>query len=387
MRSLWLPRVCWVRGNRMPDKHAFLSPSSAVRWYYCPPSAHLCEQFPDQGSVYASEGTEAHRLCEYLLKTALCIPDTDPRQEMQYYCPEMQECAEEYVQYILEKVAAYRASGAEPRVFIEQRLDLRSYIPESMGTADCVILSGDTLEIIDFKYGMHKVPASSVQIRIYALGACDVFSALYDFEHVHVAIFQPRISNVDEMSMQVSELREWGEKELSPRAREAFDGVGAFSCGEWCRMCRARRNCRALAQYELELAKFDFAPPDLLTDEEISEILLRVDDLVSWASGVKEFALESALKGHAYEGFKLVEGRSVRRFTDEEAVAQRVQEAGRDPWEKKLLGVTALEKMLGKKGFSELLSDLVSRSAGKPALVPVTDKRPELHDAARDFQE
>ncbi len=370
----------------MPDKHAFLSPSSAVRWYFCPPSARLCEQFPDQGSVFSAEGTEAHSLCEFLLKQALGMEaGEDPRPRMQYYTGEMEEAAQGYVQYILEKVEAYKTAGSEPSVFVEQRLDLRAYIPESMGTADCVIIAGDTAEIIDFKYGMHRVPATSMQLRIYALGACEAFSFLFDFSRVRMAIYQPRLSSVDETEMSLEDLYRWARDELAPRAREAFDGIGVYACGDWCRMCRARRNCRALADYQMELAKYDFMNPALLSDDEIADVLSRVDELVSWAQDVKSFALKEALRGHVYPGFKVVEGRANRHFTDENEVASRVEAAGKDPWERKLLGITAMEKMLGKKVFGELLSGLVSRPEGKPTLVPVSDKRPEMKNATIEF--
>ena len=369
----------------MPDKHAFLSPSSSVRWYFCPPSAHLCEQFPDQGSVFAAEGTEAHSLCEYFLKKELGMECADPRPGMQYYSAEMEEAAQGYLQYILEKVGKYKAAGVETSVYVEQRLDLREYIPESMGTADCVILAGDTVEIVDFKYGMHRVPATSMQLRIYALGACEVFSSLFAFSRVRMCVYQPRLSSVDEAEMAVDELYTWAREELSPRARQAFDGAGEFACGDWCRICRARRNCRALAEYQLEIARHEFKDPALLSDEEIADVLLRVDHLVSWAEGVREYALGEALRGHAYPGFKVVSGRAVRKYTDDAAVASRVESIGKDPWEKKLLGVTALEKMLGKKAFSDLLSDLITRPEGKPVLVPDSDKRPEWKKAETEF--
>ena len=371
----------------MPGNHAFLSPSSSVRWYFCPPSAHLCEQFPDQGSVYASEGTEAHALCEFLLKSALGMPCVDPRPSLLYYSDEMEEAAAGYVQYILEKVHAYKAAagGIAPSVFVEQRLDLRMYIPESMGTADCVIISGNTAEIVDFKYGMHRVPATSMQLRIYALGACEVFAQLYDLSAVRMAIYQPRLSSVDETEMSVTDLYAWARNELAPRARQAFDGVGEFACGEWCRMCRARRNCRALAEHQLEVAKYEFRNPVLLSDAEIADVLSRADDLVSWVEGVREYALSEALQGHVYPGFKVVSGRSVRRFTNDAEVASRAEKAGVEPWERKLLGVTALEKKLGRKVFGELLADLVVRSSGKPVLVPVSDKRPVFVPAGNEF--
>ena len=371
----------------MPDKHSVLSPSSSPRWYNCQRSARLCEQVPDEGSVYTAEGTEAHALCEYLLKKELGLGTglVDPRPSMQYYTPDMEEAASGYVQYILEKVEAFRASGISPVVYVEQLLDLRSYVPQSAGTADCVVLAGDTAMIIDFKYGFLPVSASSLQLRLYALGVCEMFSALYDFTRVRMAIYQPRLSSVDDAEMTVENLYSWARSELAPRAKLAFDGAGEFACGDWCRFCKVRRNCRALAKYQLELAQYEFKEPELLTDSEIASILSRVDDLITWAGGVKEYALSEALRGHEYPGFKVVPGRAYRRFSDDTEVAARVCGIGMDPWEKKLLGVTALEKMLGKKQFGSLLSDLVIRPEGKPTLVPDSDKREAMFSASADF--
>ena len=369
----------------MPDKHAFLSPSSSERWFNCTKSAWLCEQFPDLGSVFAAEGTDAHRLCEFLLHDMLSMPDTDPRPGMTYYNQEMEEAAQGYVLFIREKLEAWKAKGALPTVFVEQRVDLRAYIPESMGTSDCVIIADDEIEIIDFKYGMYRVPATSLQLRIYALGACELFRNLYDFTRVRMTIYQPRLGAVDEASMDVEELYRWAAEELKPRAELAFAGQGNYSVGEWCRNCRARRTCRELAAHQLEIAKYEFTEPPLLSDEEIADVLGRVDDLVSWATGVKEYALQAALDGRRFAGGKLVEGKSVRKFTDDACVAARVEAAGIDPFEKKMLGLTALEKKLGKRDFQNLLADLVVRSQGKPVLVPVSDKRAEMNLASVEF--
>ena len=369
----------------MPDKHAFLSPSSSERWFNCTKSAWLCEQFPDLGSVFAAEGTDAHRLCEFLLHDMLGMPDTDPRPGMTYYNQEMEEAAQGYVQFIREKLEAWKAKVALPTVFVEQRVDLRAYIPESMGTSDCVIIADDEIEIIDFKYGMYRVPATSLQLRIYALGACELFRNLYDFTRVRMTIYQPRLGVVDEASMDVEELYRWAAEELKPRAELAFAGQGNYSVGEWCRNCRARRTCRELAAHQLEIAKYEFTEPPLLSDEEIADVLGRVDDLVSWATGVKEYALQAALDGRRFAGWKLVEGKSVRKFTDDACVAARVEAAGIDPFEKKMLGLTALEKKLGKRDFQNLLADLVVRSQGKPVLVPVSDKRAEMNLASVEF--
>lgn len=359
----------------MPDKHAFLSPSSSERWFNCPPSAWLSEQFPDLGSVFAAEGTEAHRLCEYLLHEMLAIPDTDLRPSFTYYTEEMEEATQGYVQFIREKLKRRSAEDAAATVFVEQRVDLRAYIPESMGTSDCVIIADDEIEIIDFKYGMHRVPATSLQLRIYALGACELFRSLYAIHRVRMTVYQPRLGAVDETAMEASELYRWAEEELKPRAELAFAGKGPFAVGEWCRNCRARRVCRELAAHQLEIAKYDFADPPLLSDAELADVLSRVDDLVSWASAVKEYALKAVQDGRTIAGWELAEGKSCRKFTDDSAVCARVASAGFDPYEKKMLSLTALEKLMGKKHFKNLLADLVVRQPGKPVLVPVKKGR------------
>ncbi len=371
----------------MPDKHAFLSPSSSERWYNCTPSAWLCEQFPDLGSVFAAEGTEAHRLCEYLLHVMLGIPDADPRPSLTYYNEEMEEAAQGYAQYIREKLEALKASGETPKVFAEQQVDLRMYIPESMGTSDCVIVTEDEIIIIDFKYGMHRVPASSLQLRIYALGACELFSGLYDFTRVHTVIYQPRIHSVDEAEMGTDELYSWAENELKPRAKAAFDGEGEFHAGTWCRNCRARRCCRELAEHQLAIARYDFRDPPLLSDEEIAEVLSRLDDLVNWAGAVKEYALQEALNGRKFAGWKLVEGKAARKFSDDAAAAERILAEGKDPYEKRMMGLTALEKLLGKKKFASLLADLIVKPVGKPTLAPASDRRPEMIPVENVFQD
>ncbi len=369
----------------MPDKHALLSPSSSERWMHCPPSARLCEQFDDPGSVYAAEGTEAHALCEHLLLTALGRESKDPRPSFRLYSQEMQDAAEGYVQYVMEQVVDFLAVGIEPAVYVEQRLYLGAFIPESMGTSDAVIVGGDTVIVCDFKFGMHKVPATSSQLRIYALGVCELLSCLYDIRRVRTVIYQPRLAEIDEAETTREELYGWAADTLAPAAKLAFDGGGEYRCGEWCRFCRARHQCRKLAEEQMDLAKYDFRLPPLLTEEEIADILSRVDVLVSWASGIKDYALQAALAGTQFPGWKIVEGRANRRITDEAAAAEKIIAAGKNPYEQRLLGITALEKLLGKKKFAELLDGLVERPQGKPVLVPLDDKRTEMNIAKTDF--
>ena len=369
----------------MPDVHAFLSPSSAERWYNCTPSAWLSDQFPDQGSVYASEGTEAHSLCEDMLKKALNLPAEDPRPSMQYFNQEMQDAASDYTQFILDRKAALEKKGRHPKVFIEQPVDLRAYIPESMGTSDCVIVSDREIQVIDFKYGYYRVSASSLQLRLYALGALSTLPHRKSVRRVIMVIYQPRISNVDEFGMSVAALQQWGNTELIRRAGLAFSGQGDFQAGEWCRSCRARHMCRHLATHQLEIAKYEFRDPPLLTDEALADALKRAEELNNWVASVRNYATNALLQGRRLPGFKLVSGRSTRRFSDPEAAARRVEEAGKEPWEKRILSVAAMERLLGKKLFREMLSDLVTRPEGSPELTRADDTRPEWHPAEDDF--
>ena len=296
----------------MPNQHALLSPSSSERWLHCPRSARLCEGMADTASSYASEGTEAHALCEHLLLQALGRNTTDPRPQFKQYSNEMQEAAEGYVQYVMEQVSDFRAQGIEPAVYVEQRLDLRTFIPDSMGTSDAIVVGGDTVIVIDFKFGNLPVPATSPQLRIYSLGVCELLSCLYDFTRVRTVIYQPRLGTVDEAEITKDELYAWANDVLSPIAQMAYEGKGEFECGDWCRFCRARNQCRTLAEHQLSLAQYDFKLPPLLTDDEIASILTQVDALVSWASGIKDYALQAALAGTRFPGWKVVEGRANR---------------------------------------------------------------------------
>ena len=212
-----------------------------------------------------------------------------------------------------------------------------------------------------------------------------MFGCLYDFDTVSLHIFQPRLPDESVFTISVAELLSWAENTLKPAAVLAAEGGGEFSCGEWCRFCRAKAVCRKRAEENMKLARYDFVPPASLEDTDIEAVLSRADDLVAWAADVKEYALKQALSGKAWNGFKVVEGRSVRRYTDEEAVAKAVQAEKLDPYEHKLLGITAMTKLLGRTRFDELLGQFIEKPQGKPALVPVSDKRPPMNSAAEDF--
>ena len=370
-------------------KHALLSASSSHRWLNCPPSARLCEQYEDKGSSYAAEGTDAHTLGEYRLKTALGIRAKDPTAHLTYYNEEMEECATGYAAYIMELVEAAKQTCADPVVLIEQRLDFSKYVEGGFGTGDAVIVADGSLHVIDMKFGKGWLISAedNPQMKLYALGALELFDGIYDIDTVSMTVYQPRRENISTYTVSKELLYDWAENVLMPAAKLAYAGEGEFKCGDWCQFCRAKGNCRARANANMELAKYDFTEPALLENDEIANILGKVDALVSWANDVKDFALAEALKGTVIEGWKVVAGRSNRKYTDELAVAETVKATGVDPYEYKLLGITAMEKRLGKKRFEELLEGLVIKPQGKPVLVPLGDKREQLNitSAADDF--
>lgn len=373
-------------------KHAFLSASSSHRWLACPPSALLCAKEADQSSAYAKQGSDAHELCEYLLLKALGHDPPDPTENLDYYDAEMLSCAEGYRDFVMEQVEEARKLSADPLICVEQRLDYSRWVENGFGTGDCVIVADDLLHVIDYKYGLGVLVSASgddgtgnSQLKCYALGALDTFGDLYDIRRIKLSIYQPRRENVDTFEMTVEDLLRWADDVLYPTAKLAFTGDGEFCAGDHCVFCKVKATCRARADYSMELAKYEFEKPAMLDDEEIAAILPMIDSLVSWATDIKEFALQQALSGTVYEGYKVVEGRSNRKYSDENAVARIVQDAGYDPFEKKLLGVTAMQRQLGKKKFQELLGGLLYKPPGKPVLVPTSDSRPELNTAANDF--
>lgn len=372
-----------------PNGHAILSASSSNRWLHCPPSARLGESYEDKGSDYAAEGTDAHSLCEYKLRKALGQKAKNPTKQLSWYSEEMEDCATGYAAYILEQVEAAKQTCADPVVLIEQRVDFSRWVEQGFGTADCIIIADGTLRICDYKHGLGILVSAedNPQMKCYALGALELFDDIYDIDTVSMTIYQPRRQNISTFEITKYELYRWAEEVLKPTAALAFAGDGNYLCGEWCGFCKAKHECRARAEANLSLAQHDFKLPPLLTDTEIEVILSRVDELVAWASDIKEYALQQAVSGKEWNGWKLVEGRSNRKYTNEAAVIQAVSEAGFDPYEKKLLGITALQKLLGKSCFDELLTGFIEKPQGKPTLVPQSDKRPAMNNAKNDFME
>ena len=377
------------RDLAMGTKHALLSASSADRWLHCPPSARLSESYEDKGSDYAAEGTDAHSLCEYKLKKALGMEADDPTENLSWFNQEMDDHATGYAAYVLEQVEAAKESCSDPVVLIEQRVDFSRWVKQGFGTADCIIIADGTLQIIDFKYGLGVLVSAeeNPQMMCYGLGALEIFDCLYEIDTVRMTIYQPRRENISTYELSRENLLRWADETLKPAADLAFAGDGNFLCGEWCGFCKAKNACRARAKANLELAKYEFKLPPLLTDEDVEEILSKVDDLVAWASDIKDYALQQAISGKVWTGFKLVEGRSNRKYINDAAVAAAVEEAGFDPYEQKLLGITAMQKLLGKARFEEVLAGLIEKPQGKPTLVPESDKRPAMNNAKSDFNE
>jgi len=361
--------------------HARLSASSSERWMNCPKSVALSEKCGgDTTSNYAEEGREAHLLGEYKIKHALGIPTQNPVGSLKFYNEEMDSCTTDYAVYIFELLdSAYRAC-ADPAWFLEQRVDFSAYVPDGFGTCDTIIVADGTLQIVDYKHGAGVLVDAheNSQLMLYGLGALRMFDGIYNIEKVSMTIFQPRRQSITTYELTPEELYAWANEILKPAAKLAHTGDGVFKAGSWCQFCKAKAQCRARADANMVLAAYDFEEPALLGDDEIAIILGMVDALVSWAGDIKDFALAEALKGKHYNGWKVVAGRSNRKYTNEAAVAETVTATGADPYEHKLLGITAMEKALGKKKFEELLGGLVHKPAGKPVLVPGTDKREQL---------
>lgn len=376
----------------MPDVHAVLSASSSHRWLECPPSAKLNAEIADKASEYAQQGSSAHELAEYKIKSFLGESVKDPTDSLTYFDQEMADCTDSYAEYVAEQVAKAKERCKDTIVLVEQRLDFSKWVPQGFGTGDCVIVADDVLSIIDLKYGVGILVEAekNPQMMCYALGALQIFDGIYDINKVSMTIFQPRREHISTYEITKEELLKWADTILAPTAQLAVNGDGEFKAGEHCQFCKVKATCRKRAEYNLELARYDFEMPATLEDEEIEVILSKVDELIAWGSDIKEYALQSALSGKQWSDWKLVEGRSNRRYTDETVVANTVKAAGYDPYEHKVLGITAMTKLLGKTKFEKLLDGYLEKPQGKPTLVPMSDKRPAINkaaEAADDFKE
>lgn len=377
------------------SSHALLSPSASHRWLHCTAAPRLEEGIKDEGSDYAAEGTLAHAYCAMKLKEFLGLPTDGEKEEIaalqeKYGTGEMSEYTDTYATIVLEKFNAARAVTPDAQLLVETRLDFSDYVPEAFGTADAIIIADGTMEIIDFKYGKGvKVSAvENPQMLIYALGAYARFAFEYRIDNLRATIVQPRIDNLSEYEITVEELTSWASNVLTPAAEKAYKGEGPQTPGSWCQFCKVKNQCRALADKCKAAVAVD---PKLITPEELAKDVLPMVPIVkTWISGVEEFALAQALSGVQLPGWKIVEGRSIRKITDTDSVADALTKSGytqSDIYKPiEMRTITELEKLVGKKQFAALCGEWVNKPQGKPTLAPESDKRKAIDPIADDFK-
>ena len=380
----------------MPTDHALLSASGAHKWLHCTASVKLEESFPESTSEYAEEGRLAHAFAELFLqkqftvlkptvyKKGLAALQADPK-----YNVEMLGHAQTYADFVTGVATGY---PTKPHVAIEQRVDYGHIAPEGFGTADCILIGGKTLHVVDFKYGK-GVPVgaeNNPQMMLYALGALAAFDFLFPIEFVTLTIVQPRLDSTPSWTLPVEDLRAWGES-IKETAQRAYAGEGEPCPGDWCRFCRAKALCRARAEFAIEpYDSVQGCKPPLITDQMVGELLKRADVIRKWISDLEDYALSTLLTGGDIPGWKAVEGRSVRAFSDADAAFQKLVNTGTDEsvlYERKPLSLANVEKLIGKKEFAELLGDYIIPPPGKPTLAAESDKRPAIRkqSAADDF--
>jgi len=374
--------------------HAVLSPSGASRWLNCTPSARLEQNFPDSSGEAAKEGSLAHELGETILKLHYGFIGLEEFtktmrviEASKYYNTDMQGYAGDYAAFVIETFEAAKSVTKDAVLQIEAQLNLTDYVPEGFGTGDAVIIADGTMNIIDLKYGkgVNVSCENNKQMMLYALGGLRDFDFMYSIDTVCMTIYQPRMDNISTFEMSVKDLQAWAENFLKPLAKLAFEGAGVFKVGDHCRFCRAKAVCKANANENLELAKYDFAENILLNDAEVSDILSRASAFKAWIASVEDMALTEAVeKGKNWPGYKLVEGRSNRVYADEAKVAFTLGLEGFTEdqiYTKKILGITAMEKAITKKTFESVLGELIIKPAGKPTLVVESDKRSAWNSA------
>jgi hypothetical protein len=381
--------------------HALLSASGAKRWLNCTPSPRLEENFAEGAeSPFAKEGTLAHEFGDIALQKytkKITLPKyrklVAVLRKNEYYTDEMEDQVEKYTTYVIEQFKAAKRITKDALLLVEDKVDLTSYIEDGFGTNDSTIIADRTLEVGDLKYGKGiRVDAEdNDQLKLYGLGALMAYDLMYDIKDVRLTIIQPRLDHISSWVISAEDLIKWGEEVVIPKAREAYAGAGEQCVGDWCRWCKVKPKCRALAEQSLEMAKHDFADPRLLTDTEIIENYRKIPQLQEWAKSVSEYVLTEALGGKPWEGYKLVEGRSNRKWSDTEMVVRKLQEeayADDEILNTSLKGIGDIEKLLTKPIFADLLGLMVNKPQGKPTLVSETDKRPAMgiESAKSDFK-
>ena len=374
--------------------HAKLSASGSEKWMTCTPSVFAEEPFADEGSEFAREGTFAHAVFEQMLLIHMGLP-VEALRKSKFDNQELRDYVNTAVEYAIERIRDARARCPDPIILVEQRLDFSRWVPEGFGTGDLVIITDDLVEVMDLKYGkgIYVYATNNSQLRLYGLGAYNVLSHMYDIKRVRMTVLQPRLHNFGSEELTIEELLTWAEEKVVPAAKLAWLGEGEFVAGDHCTscFCKARYTCPARAEQALAVAKLEFAgdlPPAVatLSLDRVAKLLPKADMVIDWFNDLKAHSLKQATEHNIMvPGFKLVEGRSVRKYSSQEDVAAKLRDAGVPEsvmFERSLLGITAMEKAIGKKKFTEVLSDLLVKPSGKPTLVPVEDKRPALPSAA-----
>ena len=378
--------------------HAKLSASGSEKWMTCTPSARMEEAFPDEGSEFAREGTFAHAVFEQELLHYLGREvEPLPNELMHFDSPALVDYVRESVDYCIERIKAARARCKDPVFYVERRLDFSRWVPEGFGTGDFVIITDDLVEVLDLKYGkgIYVDAKSNSQMRLYGLGAFNELADLYDIQRVRMTVLQPRLGNYSSEELPIADLLKWADDAVVPAAKLAWAGEGVFVPGPHCTssFCKARYTCPARAEGALAVARQEFGSiedaqppvPESLTLDRIADLLPKADLVIDWFTDLKAYALKQAEKGTTVPGYKLVEGRSNRKYSDQEAVAKALRDAevpDEIAYERSLLGITAMTDALGKKKFAEVLGDLVIKPEGKPTLVPEGDKRPAITSRA-----
>ncbi len=389
-------------------QHALLSASSSERWLNCTPSARLEENFPNESSVYAEEGTWAHELCEYKVKKYLHERMARPQSE--FLTEEIDKLTDIYAELVISTIEEMKHTCSNPLVLIEEKLDFSHIVPSGFGTGDCVIIGNGTIHIIDFKTGSGVFVSAdhNSQMMLYALGALRAYGYIYQIHTVTVTIVQPRLENISSFTSSINELLEWGEK-LKPIAKMAYEGKGEQKPGDWCKFCRAKHVCRARADEALSLLKEEFldldtaplteetdtdvtAPyspdrevptfkaPALISQAELESVLPTLNRIASWIEAVFAYVSGEAINhGVIWKGYKVVEGRSNRQFTDINSVVEAATKEGyADIYKQSVITLTEFEKLMGKKKFIDVLGQYVVKPPGKLTLVPENDSRPAV---------
>ena len=369
--------------NHSEREHALLSPSSSSRWLNCTPSARLAENAENKSSVYAEEGTLFHEICEYCLaqwNAGVWEPDPfgeelpelkDDHLTHPLFKQEMFRHARNYCDFVMNENYNLEKSDGACKMLLEEKVDISEYAPECFGSVDCQLVGRDTLIVIDLKYGEGvKVYAErNTQMMLYALGA---IKGKPSIKTIRLVIAQVRLNHFDVWEISANDLLQWADKVLKPTAKKAFAGKGEQKLGDWCGFCPVKAQCRK--QYEAVVNDFDrYEYPELLTEDELCDLIEKIDKYKGWLESVNKFVYDEALRGHKWKGYKLVAGRSSRVITDEEAIRQDLltkKYLEDEIFNIKLKGIGDLEKLVGKKQFSALYGQYVKSKPGNPKLVP-----------------